>query len=119
MEHLRDKNAQRAFYKIRKMKTNSELNRGNNIKKQAALNKSSLFRNGGAEGNRTPVRKQLGKNFSGCSLLFTFPHPDGNKHPAGFGSFIMHGARKALRTHVLHSNHTLARLVDLPGRMGA
>ena len=74
---------------------------------------------GGAEGDRTPVRKQLGKNFSGCSLLFTFPHPDGNKHPAGFGSFIMHGARKALRTHVLHSNHTLARLVDLPGRMGA
>ncbi len=50
---------------------------------------------GGAEGNRTPVRKQLGKNFSGCSLLFTFPHPDGNKHPAGFGSFIMHGTRKA------------------------
>ena len=74
---------------------------------------------GGAEGNRTPVRKQLGKNFSGCSLLFTFPHPDGNKHPAGFGSFIMHGTRKALRTHGLHSNHTLARLVDLPGRMGA
>ena len=29
--------------------------------------------NGGAEGNRTPVRKQLGKNFSGRSLLFTFP----------------------------------------------
>ena len=28
---------------------------------------------GGAEGNRTPVRKQLGRNFSGRSLLFTFP----------------------------------------------
>ena len=75
--------------------------------------------NGGAEGNRTPVRKQLGKNFSGRSLLFTFPRPDGNKHPSGFGSFIMHGMRKALHTHGLHSNHTLARLVDLPGRMGA
>ena len=74
---------------------------------------------GGAEGNRTPVRKQLGGNFSGRSLLFTFPYPDGNKHPAGLGSFIMHGTRKALRTHGLHSNHTLARLVDLPGRMGA
>ena len=50
---------------------------------------------GGAEGNRTPVRKQLGRNFSVRSLLFTFPHPAGNKHPAGFGSFIMHGTRKA------------------------
>ncbi len=50
---------------------------------------------GGAEGNRTPVRKQLGRNFSGCSLLFTFPHPGGNKHPTGISSFIMHGIRKA------------------------
>ena len=75
--------------------------------------------NGGAEGNRTPVRKQLGKNFSGRSLLFTFPLPHGNKHPYGISSFMMHGALKALRTHVLHSNHTRARLVDLPGRMGA
>ena len=74
---------------------------------------------GGAEGNRTPVRKQLGRNFSGCSLLFTFPYSDGNKHPAEFGSFMMHGALKALCTHGLHSNHTRARLVDLPGRMGA
>ena len=72
---------------------------------------------GGAEGNRTPVRKQLGKNFSGRSLLFTFPQPTGNKHPVGISSFMIHGARKALRTHGLHSNHTRARLVDLPGRM--
>ena len=54
---------------------------------------SALY--GGAEGNRTPVRKQLGKNFSGRSLLFTFPHPGGNKHPTGISSFIMHGTRKA------------------------
>ena len=74
---------------------------------------------GGAEGNRTPVRKQLGKNFSGRSLLFTFPQPGGNKHPTGLGSFIMRGALKALRTHGLHFDHTRARLVDLPGRMGA
>ena len=74
---------------------------------------------GGAEGNRTPVRKQLGKNFSGRSLLFTFPHPGGNKHPTGISSFMMHGMGKAYHTHGLHSNHTLARLVDLPGRMGA
>ena len=74
---------------------------------------------GGAEGNRTPVRKQLGKTFSGRSLLFTFPHPIGNKHSMGLSSFMMHGALKALRTHVLHSNDTRARLVDLPGRMRA
>ena len=74
---------------------------------------------GGDEGNRTPVRRQLDKTFSERSLLFTFPHPDGNKHPAGFSSFIMHGTRKALCTHVLYSDHTRARLVDLPGRMGA
>ena len=73
--------------------------------------------NGGAEGNRTPVRKQLGRNFSERRLLFTFPHPGGNNHPTGISSFIMHGTRKALRTHGLHSNHTRARLVDLPGRM--
>ena len=74
---------------------------------------------GGAEGNRTPVRRQLDRTFSGRSLLFTFPLPHGNKHPYGISSFIMHGTRKALRTHVLYSNHTRARLVDLPGRMGA
>ena len=74
---------------------------------------------GGAEGNRTPVRKQLDKTFSGRSLLFTFPLPHGNKHPYGIGSFMMHGMGKAYHTHVLHSNHTRARLVDLPGRMGA
>jgi len=81
--------------------------------------KASLFLFGGAEGNRTPVRRQLGKNFSGRSLLFTFPHPDENKHPAEFSSFMMRGMGKAYHTHGLHSNHTRHRLVDLPGRMGA
>ena len=78
---------------------------------------SLLF--GGAEGNRTPVRKQLDKTFSGCSLLFTFPLPHGNKHPYGIGSFMMRGMGKAYHTHGLHSNDTQARLVDLPGRMRA
>ena len=50
---------------------------------------------GGVGGSRTPVRRQLGKNFSGCSLLFTFPRPSGNKHPMGLGSFMIHGVRKA------------------------
>ena len=74
---------------------------------------------GGAEGNRTPVRKQLGKNFSGRSLLFTVPRLHGNKHPYSLSSFMMRGMGKAYHTHGLYSNHTRARLVDLPGRMGA
>ena len=53
------------------------------------------FLYGGADGNRTHVRKQLGKTFSGRRLLFTFPFPDGNNHPAGISSFMMHGTRKA------------------------
>ena len=86
-------------------------------KRHPASGRASLF--GGVGGSRTPVRRQLGKNFSGCSLLFTFPHPGGSKHPTGISSFMMHGMGKAYHTHGLHSNHTLARLVDLPGRMGA
>ena len=74
---------------------------------------------GGADGNRTHVRKQLGKTFSGRSLLFTFPRLHGSKHPYSLSSVMMHGTLNALRTHVLYSNHTRARLVDLPGRMGA
>ena len=73
---------------------------------------------GGAEGNRTPVRKQLGKNFSGCSLLFTFPQPGGNKHPTGISSFIMHGALKALRTHVRLSSTPRIRAEALPEGTG-
>ena len=74
---------------------------------------------GGDEGNRTPVRKQLGRTFSGRSLLFTFPYAAENKHPTEFGSFMMRGMGKAYHTHVLHSDDTQARLVDLPGRMRA
>ena len=76
-------------------------------------------KSGGAEGNRTPVRRQLDKTFSERSLLFTFPLTGGNKHPPVISSFMMHGMGKAYHTHGLHSNHTRARLVDLPGRMRA
>ena len=31
---------------------------------------------GGGEGNRTPVRKSIHKNFSGCRPSFTFPRKD-------------------------------------------
>ena len=75
--------------------------------------------NGGAEGNRTPVQRQLDKTFSERSLLITFPHPGENKHSTGLSSFMMRGMGKAYHTHGLHSDHTRARLVDLPGRMGA
>lgn len=96
---------------------NKQTQKGQNkTQAQMAL---GLGKSGGAEGNRTPVRRQLGKNFSGRSLLFTFPHPGGNKHPTGISSFMMRGMGKAYHTHGLHSNHTRARLVDLPGRMGA
>jgi len=61
---------------------------------------------GGGGGSRTPVRKPLDKNFSERSLLFTFPHPIGNKHPIGFGSFIdawygqsLPHARSPLKSH--------------------
>ena len=73
---------------------------------------------GGAEGNRTPVRKQLGKNFSGRSLLFAFPFPGGNKHSTGIGSFMMRGMGKAYHTHVLRLNHTRARVSGTPGADG-
>ena len=74
---------------------------------------------GGADGNRTHVRRQLDKTFSERRLLFTFPQPVGNKHPTGISSFMMHGMGKAYHTHGLHWDYTRARLVDLPGRMGA
>ena len=74
---------------------------------------------GGAEGSRTPVRKQLDKTFYGRSLLFTFPFRSVSKHTRRISSFMMHGTGKAYRTHVHHSDHTRARLVVLPGRMGA
>ena len=77
-----------------------------------------LGKSGGAEGNRTPVRKQLGKNFSGRSLLFAFPFPGGNKHPTGIGSFMMRGMGKAYHTHVLRLNHTRARVSGTPGADG-
>ena len=77
-----------------------------------------LGESGGAEGNRTPVRKQLGKNFSGRSLLFEFPFPGGNKHPTGIGSFMMRGMGKAYHTHVLRLNHTRARVSGTPGADG-
>ena len=55
---------------------------------------------GGGGGNRTPVRKRFLRNFSGRRVSFAFPHPSVGTHTHGLGSFIVHGALKALRTHV-------------------
>ena len=77
------------------------------------------FLHGGAEGNRTPVRKQLDRTFFGRSLLFTFPYRGVNKHTQRFGRVMMHGRGNSYPPHVRHSDHTQARFVALPGRMGA
>ena len=58
---------------------------------------------GGGGGSRTPVRKRFNGNFSGRRRSFTFPHPDVGRQTSGLGSFIVHGALKALRTHGHHS----------------
>ena len=51
---------------------------------------------GGDEENRTPVQKPIHKDFSGCSLWSTFPYHRVHKQTLWFGSFIVHGRRKAL-----------------------
>ena len=58
------------------------------------------FLNGGGGGNRTPVRKCFRGDFSGRRESFLFPRPSVDAHTHGVGSFIVHGALKALRTHV-------------------
>lgn len=58
---------------------------------------------GGGGGSRTPVRKRFLGNFSGRRRSFTFPYPGVGRQTTGLGSFIVHGALKALRTHGHHS----------------
>ena len=60
--------------------------------------------NGGGGGNRTPVRKRFDRNFSGRRRSFAFPRPSADRHARGLGSFMIHGALKALRTHGHHSS---------------
>ena len=103
------------LHRKQQKKTKSRRKEQKETRVQEALNSSKT---GGAEGNRTPVRKQLGKNFSGRSLLFAFPFPGGNKHPTGIGSFMMRGMGKAYHTHVLRLNHTRARVSGTPGADG-
>ena len=60
------------------------------------------FFSGGGGGSRTPVRKRFLGNLSGRRRSFTFPYPGVGRQTTGLGSFIVHGALKALRTHVHH-----------------
>ena len=55
----------------------------------------SPFRRGGDEENRTPVRKCRKTGLSECSLWSGFPRRSAHKQAGRFGSFIMHGRRKA------------------------
>ena len=57
---------------------------------------------GGGGGNRTPVRKHIHRNFSGRRQSFRFPYSGVDCHTRELGSFIIHGALKALHTHVHH-----------------
>ena len=41
-------------------------------------------------------------NFSGRRRLFTFPYPDANRHAAGLGRVIVHGAGNSYRAHGRH-----------------
>ena len=58
---------------------------------------------GGGGGSRTPVRKRFLGNLSGRRRSFTFPCPVAGRQAKGLGSFMIHGALKALRTHGHHS----------------
>ena len=57
---------------------------------------------GGGGGSRTPVRKRFLGNLSGRRRSFTFPRPVAGRQAKGLGSFMIHGALKALRTHGRH-----------------
>ena len=65
-------------------------------------------------GSRTPVRKRFNGNFSGRRRLFTFPYPGVSRHTQGLGSFIVHGALKALR----HTCTTKRRPIPARGPSG-
>ncbi len=54
-----------------------------------------FFISGGAEENRTPVRKPSGITFYGCSFIFTFPQANVIKQTFAVSSFILQIQRKA------------------------
>ena len=71
---------------------------------------------GGAEGSRTPVRKQIHRTFSGCRRSFTFPSPCVERHTHGVSRVMMHGRGNSYPPHGRHSFH--ARTSSWPFRPG-
>ena len=51
----------------------------------------------------------------GADDYLNFPMPGASRHARGFGSFIIHGALKALRTHGRRLSTPHTRAAALPG----
>ena len=60
---------------------------------------------GGAEGSRTPVRKQFHRTFYGCRRSFTFPSSSVGRHTQEVSRVMMRGTVNSFRTHGRHSFH--------------
>ena len=76
------------FYKMKKRLKQAVLTHNKQISHLASkASPGGLFCNfsryvklcGGGEGSRTPVRKPIHTNFSGCRTLFKFPEADGQR----------------------------------------
>ena len=72
-----------------------------------------------AGGVEPPSENVLTGTSPGADGLLRFPSQSASRHAQRVGSFMMHGALKALRTHGPHSNDALFRLVGLPDRTAA
>lgn len=57
---------------------------------------------GGAEENRTPVRKPSGITFYGCSFIFIFPQTSVIKQTIAIGSFILQDIAQSFAILVHH-----------------
>lgn len=67
-----------------------------------------------AGGVEPPSENVLTETSPGADGFLRFPSQSANRHAQRVGSFIIHGALKALRTHGPHSNDAPNRLVGLP-----
>ena len=56
----------------------------------------------GPDGSRTRVRKPIPRPSTSVVCSLTFPPPDGNKHPAGFGSFMIRPYAQSFACVVSH-----------------
>lgn len=85
-------------------------------KKRTCKSKSSFLVEAGRV--ELPSENSLtGTSPGAVCYLHSLIRPGADTLPDSVAS-LMHGTGKAYRTHVLHSDDTRARLVDLSGRMG-